>query len=94
MDEYSIPIDIHANKLLGKISLLDSDHEMIKFVTTDWLVSRRHCSKDWVKSLTTIRQMIVKALQDMPEHEEIARILSSGQRMFTLLSVDMSLIAI
>lgn len=47
----------------------------------DWLVSRRHCGKDWMKSLTQIRQMILQALRDMPENEAIAQILSSGSRM-------------
>ena len=93
MDESCIPIDIHANKLLGKIWSNDSGYSITWSVITDWLVSRRHCNKDWVKSLTSIRQMIVKAMQDMPEHEEIARILSSGQRMFALSVINVSLIA-
>lgn len=47
----------------------------------DWLVSRRHASKDWMKPLTEIRGKIRSALEDMPEHEGIARLLSSGAQL-------------
>ncbi|XP_071100814.1 CDK5 regulatory subunit-associated protein 3-like [Haliotis cracherodii] len=41
----------------------------------DWLVSRRHCSKDWQKATITIREKINTAIQDMPEVEEISALL-------------------
>jgi len=42
----------------------------------DWLVSRRHCKKDWLKALTDIRDKIRTALEDMPEDPRLAQILS------------------
>lgn len=46
----------------------------------DWLVSRRHVSKDWQPNILTIREKINSAIQDMPEHEEIVKLLS-GQHI-------------
>ena len=85
MDEYSLPIDIHTNKLAGtcvsnetvlaqRLSLCDS-----KF-STDWLISRRHCSKNWTQKLADVRQKIKKALEDMPESDDIARILADSRK--------------
>ncbi|KAI1280738.1 CDK5 regulatory subunit-associated protein 3 [Halotydeus destructor] len=45
----------------------------------DWLISRRHCSKDWMQKITDVRQKIKKAIADMPESEEIAKLLSKSQ---------------
>jgi hypothetical protein len=45
----------------------------------DWLISRRHCEKSWQHSLTQIREQIKRAIEDMPEHPDIARILSGSQ---------------
>lgn len=53
------------------------------FLRTDWLISRKHCKKDWLQSLNAIRDDIRKALMDMPEHEAIANILSGRQLTFT-----------
>ncbi|KAK5984841.1 CDK5 regulatory subunit-associated protein 3 [Trichostrongylus colubriformis] len=41
----------------------------------DWLVSRRHCQKDWQKNVLTIREKIKHAILDMPESEEILELL-------------------
>lgn len=42
----------------------------------DWLVSRRHVRKDWPDCIQLIREKINNAIQDMPEHPEITRLLS------------------
>lgn len=46
----------------------------------DWLVSRRHVSKDWQNGILKIREKINNAIQDMPEHEGIVKLLS-GQHI-------------
>ncbi|XP_050538787.1 CDK5 regulatory subunit-associated protein 3 isoform X2 [Daktulosphaira vitifoliae] len=56
--ESSIPIEIHAQKLI------------------EWLLSRKHCKKDWHKYVQPIREKINMAIQDMPEHKEIVKLLS------------------
>ncbi|XP_078036546.1 CDK5 regulatory subunit-associated protein 3 [Augochlora pura] len=42
----------------------------------DWLISRRHCNKDWHTKVLVIREKINNAIQDMPEHDDIAKLLS------------------
>ncbi|KAK7068949.1 Protein of unknown function (DUF773) [Halocaridina rubra] len=42
----------------------------------DWLISRRHCKKEWPDNVQVIREKINNAIQDMPEHPEITRLLS------------------
>lgn len=42
----------------------------------DWLVSRRHCIRDWQPQVQIIREKINNAIQDMPAHEGITRLLS------------------
>lgn len=44
----------------------------------DWLVDRRHCNLKWQSLVLTIREKINAAIQDMPESEEIARLLSGS----------------
>ncbi|XP_037073782.1 CDK5 regulatory subunit-associated protein 3-like [Pollicipes pollicipes] len=44
----------------------------------DWLVSRRHCEKNWQESVLKIREKINHAIQDMPEHPEIVKLLSGA----------------
>ncbi|VDK60992.1 unnamed protein product [Anisakis simplex] len=44
----------------------------------DWLVNRRHCSKDWQKSVLVIREKIKHAIQDMPEDERILKLLQGA----------------
>ncbi|KAL3114551.1 hypothetical protein niasHT_014358 [Heterodera trifolii] len=45
----------------------------------DWLISRRHCPKNWRDSVETVRTKIGHAIQDMPENEQILAILSNAQ---------------
>ncbi|CAF3801218.1 unnamed protein product [Adineta steineri] len=44
----------------------------------DWLVDRRHCSKDWNERSVAIRAKVQQAILDMPEHDEIKRLLGSS----------------
>ncbi|EFA00941.1 CDK5 regulatory subunit-associated protein 3 [Tribolium castaneum] len=46
----------------------------------DWLVSRRHVTKDWQNSILQVREKINNAIQDMPAHEGIIKLLS-GQHI-------------
>lgn len=45
----------------------------------DWLVTRRHCRKDWGENLANIRRKIKAALMDMPENEDIKKILAGSK---------------
>lgn len=42
----------------------------------DWLISRRHCNKDWQAKALVVREKINGAIQDMPEVEEITNLLA------------------
>nr|CAG4646332.1 EOG090X07S9 [Macrothrix elegans] len=42
----------------------------------DWVISRRHCSKTWPQQITQIREKINSAIQDMPEHKGITKLLT------------------
>ncbi|XP_069175731.1 CDK5 regulatory subunit-associated protein 3 [Procambarus clarkii] len=42
----------------------------------DWLISRRHVKREWPEDVRVIREKINNAIQDMPEHPEITRLLS------------------
>nr|XP_012137613.1 PREDICTED: CDK5 regulatory subunit-associated protein 3 [Megachile rotundata] len=44
----------------------------------EWLINRRHCSKDWHSKILIIREKINNAIQDMPVHEGIAKLLSGS----------------
>lgn len=46
----------------------------------DWLVTRRHISKEWQKGVLEIREKINNAIQDMPAHDGILKLLS-GQHV-------------
>lgn len=46
----------------------------------DWLTSRRHCSKDWHINIFKIREKINNAIQDMPAHDGIVKLLT-GQHI-------------
>nr|CAI5827122.1 unnamed protein product [Callosobruchus analis] len=46
----------------------------------DWLMSRRHVNKDWQDNILKIREKINNAIQDMPAHEGIIKLLS-GQHI-------------
>ncbi|KAI6230808.1 CDK5RAP3-like protein [Aphelenchoides fujianensis] len=45
---------------------------------TDWLISRRHCPKEWMAKVPAIREKIKAALLDMPENERILDLLKGG----------------
>lgn len=44
----------------------------------DWLVDRRHCNLKWQNAVKEIREKINGAIQDMPENQEITRLLSGS----------------
>lgn len=44
----------------------------------EWLVSRRHVKKDWQKNILPVREKINNAIQDMPVHDGIAKLLSGS----------------
>lgn len=44
----------------------------------EWLISRRHCQNGWQAQINMIREKINVALEDMPEHEEIVKLLSGS----------------
>lgn len=46
----------------------------------DWLISRRHVNKDWQNNIIKVREKINNAIQDMPVHEGIVKLLS-GQHI-------------
>lgn len=46
----------------------------------DWLISRRHVNKDWQNNILQVREKINNAIQDMPAHEGIIKLLS-GQHI-------------
>ncbi|KRT81674.1 hypothetical protein AMK59_5837 [Oryctes borbonicus] len=46
----------------------------------EWLISRRHVNKDWHTNIIKVREKINNAIQDMPVHEGIVRLLS-GQHI-------------
>ncbi|XP_067933498.1 CDK5 regulatory subunit-associated protein 3-like [Watersipora subatra] len=43
---------------------------------SDWLVKRRHCKQNWQESALVIRAKINTAIQDMPAHDDITKLLS------------------
>lgn len=48
---------------------------------SDWILDRRHCPRDWQKSILPIRNKISLAIQDMPEHDEITSLLSGSSKL-------------
>lgn len=45
---------------------------------SDFLISRRIVNKNWPNAIQAIRDNIAHALQDMPEHEELVKLLSGA----------------
>lgn len=45
-------------------------------------MDRRHCNLKWQSLVLTIREKINAAIQDMPESEEIAQLLSGSCECF------------
>ncbi|XP_053408965.1 CDK5 regulatory subunit-associated protein 3-like isoform X2 [Mercenaria mercenaria] len=41
----------------------------------DWLIDRRHCKQQWQAASLIVREKINAALKDMPENEELAKLL-------------------
>ncbi|KAI6171141.1 hypothetical protein M3Y97_01066800 [Aphelenchoides bicaudatus] len=48
----------------------------------DWLISRRHCQKEWIKNVPAVREKIKHAILDMPENERIVDLLKGGNINF------------
>uniref|UniRef100_A0A7E4VCP8 CDK5RAP3-like protein n=1 Tax=Panagrellus redivivus TaxID=6233 RepID=A0A7E4VCP8_PANRE len=44
----------------------------------NWLISRRHCKDDWQERITSIRGQIGHAIKDMPEDEQLAKLLQGS----------------
>lgn len=44
----------------------------------DWLISRKICDNAWITDIKTVRDKIRHALEDMPEHKDIAQLLSGS----------------
>lgn len=78
MADSTLPIDIHTNKLLGKTHFLLQKSLVYQFSLTDWLISRRHCKKDFQKSLDLIRVKVKLAVQDMPQIDEVIQLLKEN----------------
>ncbi|KAK2576683.1 hypothetical protein KPH14_005344 [Odynerus spinipes] len=43
----------------------------------EWLISRRHCKKDWHSKVGPIREKIADAIKDMPVRDDVASLLST-----------------
>ena len=61
---------------------------MIWVSAIDWLVDRRHCNLKWQSLVLTIREKINAAIQDMPESQEIAQLLSGSCECFGAALLD------
>lgn len=44
----------------------------------DWLISRKICDSGWITDIKAVRDKICHALEDMPEHKDIAQLLSGS----------------
>ncbi len=88
MDASNLPIDIHSGKLLGWIK--EIFFHQICFPSADWLISRHHCertSADDRTHLVAIHERIQAALQDMPEHEAIVKLLTGAGNFVNLILI-------
>ncbi|CAB3362430.1 Hypothetical predicted protein [Cloeon dipterum] len=44
----------------------------------EWLISRHHCKRDWSDRLADVRAKISAALQDMPQHDGLVKLLDGS----------------
>lgn len=51
----------------------------------DWIINRRHCQKSWPQQITLVREKINSAIQDMPEHVGITKLLTGTCMLSTFL---------
>lgn len=71
---------VHLRSFLPQEQYIPIDIHTNKLL--DWLVSRRHCIRDWQPQVQVIREKINNAIQDMPIHEGITRLLSGTCKFF------------
>lgn len=69
--------ELLAHAQISKMENLPIDIHSNKLL--DWLISRRHCTKDWQDKVNEVRKKIRHAIQDMPKDEKIVSILSGEQ---------------
>lgn len=50
----------------------------------DWIINRRHCNKTWPQQTNLIREKINAAIQDMPEHKGITKLLTGTCNLYHL----------
>ena len=46
------------------------------YLFVDWLIKRRHCKQNWQEAALVIREKINNAIQDMPAHDDITKLLT------------------
>lgn len=82
MDE-TYPIDIHYNKLLGRLSLMKGKKWMMLVFSgtcTDWLISRRHCNHKWHVQAKEVRSRVAMAIKDLPQdHPQLLKMLQDDR---------------
>ena len=66
MAEDSLPIDIHYNKLLGKIMSHKHYLKLNYLLNLDWLIDRRHCDIRWHHQLRDIKDRVKHGLVNLP----------------------------
>lgn len=69
-------------------AILAMGNTIIWVCAIDWLVDRRHCNLKWQSLVLTIREKINAAIQDMPESQEIAQLLSGSCECFRTALLD------
>lgn len=71
-------IEIHLIKLVDKSHLINSSSQLNSCWQLDWLVDRRHCSKDWNERSVAIRAKIQQAILDISEQQLIKKLPASS----------------
>lgn len=87
VQEIDIPIEIHAQKVLGTLAILVSSPPFASFSITvplEWLVSRLHVSKDWKDKLDRIRRTKLKPVLDtiQQKHKSVLQSLKFDSHEF------------